>query len=98
MRKEQDFTTFAAVVNKHCNDFKQAELSADDFKCLISIQGLISAKDIEIRQRILNKLQNEPKARLQQIAEYCQQYTSVKQDLKKKNRTIWHFADQEVTL
>ncbi len=57
MRKEQDFTTFAAVVNKHCDDFKLAELSADNFKCLIFAQGLISAKDAEIRQIILNKLQ-----------------------------------------
>ena len=94
---QEDFMTFAAVVNKHCNDFKLAELSANNFKCLIFIQGLVAVKDAEIRQRILNKLQNEPNATLQQIAEYCQQYTSVKQDLK-KIQTIWHFADQEVTL
>ena len=74
-----------------------AELSADNFKCLIFAQGLVSAKEAEIRQRILNKLLNEPNTTLQQIAEYCQQYTSVKQD-SKKNRTIWHFADQEVML
>ena len=70
------------MVNKHCNDFKLAELSADNFKCLIFFHGLVLAKDAEIRQRILNKQQNEPNATLQQITEYCQQYTSIKQDLK----------------
>ena len=62
VRKEQDFMTIAAVVNKHCDDFKLAELSADNFKCLIFVQGLVAAKDAEIRQRTLNKLQNEPNA------------------------------------
>ena len=35
---QQDFLTFAASVNKLCNDFKLAELTADDFKCLIFAQ------------------------------------------------------------
>ena len=60
VRKQEDFTIFAAIVNKHCDDFKLAESSADNFKCLIFVQGLVAAKDIEI----LNKLQNEPNATL----------------------------------
>ena len=55
-RKEgEDYTTFASKVNKHCNDFRLAELNADNFKCLIFVQGLISTKDAEIRRGILNK-------------------------------------------
>ena len=46
-RKEEDFTTFASVVNKHCNDFRLPELSADKFKCLTSMQGLVSTKGAE---------------------------------------------------
>ena len=30
---QQDFITFAASVNKLCNDFRLAELTADDLKC-----------------------------------------------------------------
>ena len=81
--------TFAAVVNRHCDDFKVAELSADNFKCVIFVQGLVLAKDAEIRQRILNKLQNELNPTLQQVAKYCQQYTSVKQDFKKLNNLVF---------
>ena len=51
---QQDFLTFAASVNKLCNDFKLAELTADDFKCLVFAQGLVSAEDTEVRRRVLN--------------------------------------------
>ena len=40
--------------------FKMVELSFDNFKCLIFVQGLVFTKDAEIRRRILNKLENEP--------------------------------------
>ena len=46
--------TFLSVVSKHCDEFKQADLSADDFKCLIFVQGLVSTKDSEIRRRVLS--------------------------------------------
>ena len=81
-RKEEDFTTFAPVVNKRCDDFRLAELSADNFKCLVFVQGLISTKDSQIRHRILNKLEDEPNITLQQITEDCPKYVSVKQDSK----------------
>lgn len=65
-RKEDvDYTTFASVVNKYCDDFKLAELSGNTFKCLIFVQGLISTKDTEIHRRVLIKLENEPDVTLQ---------------------------------
>ena len=59
-KDSEDYAMFASVVNKHCDDFKLSELSANNFKCLIFVQGLISAKDAEIRCKVLNKLENEP--------------------------------------
>ena len=53
-RDSDDYLGFASVVNKNCDDFKQGELSADNFKCLIFTQGLVSAKDAEIRRRVLS--------------------------------------------
>ena len=78
----EDYTTFASVVNKHCDDFRLSELSANNFKCLIFKQGLVSNMDTEIRRRVLNKLENEPNLTLQQIAEDCQRFVSVCQDSK----------------
>ena len=68
-KDSEDYSTFMSIVNKHCNDFKLSELSTNNFKCLIFVQELISAKDTEIRHKVLNKLENEPN---QQIAKDCQ--------------------------
>ena len=56
---QQDFQTFSASVNKLCNDFKLAEMIADDLKCLLFAQGLESAKDAEVKQLVLTKLEIE---------------------------------------
>ena len=73
---------FAASVNKFCNDFKQAELTADDFTCLIFAQGLVSAEDAEVRRRVQTKFENEQGLTLQKLAEDCQRIISVKCDSK----------------
>ena len=79
-RDSNDYLGFASVVNKNSEDFKQGELSADNFKCLIFAQGLVSAKDAEIRRRVLSKLENEPDLTLQKLAEDCQRIVSVRKD------------------
>ena len=79
---QQDYLTFAATVNKHCNDFKLADLTADYFKCLIFAQGLVSAEDAEIRRRVLTKLENEQGLTLKKMTEDCQRVVSVKSDSK----------------
>ena len=79
---QQDFLTFAASVNKLSNDFKLAELTADDLKCLLFVQGLISAEDAEVRRRVLTKLENEQGLTIQKLAEDCQRVISVKCDSK----------------
>ena len=72
-RGDEDYSTFASVVNKHCDDFKLTE-----FKCLIFEHGLVSNKDAEIRQRVLNKLENEPNLTLQQIVKGFQRFICVR--------------------
>ena len=69
-------------MNKLCNDFKLAELTADDFKCLILAQGLVSAEYAEVRRRVLTKLENEQGLTLQNFAEDRQRIISVKCDSK----------------
>ena len=36
-KDSEDYSTYASVVNKHCDDFKKLELSANNFKCLIFV-------------------------------------------------------------
>ena len=42
----------------------------------------MSAKDAEIRRRVLSKLENEPDLTLQKLAEDCQSIVSVRKDSK----------------
>ena len=81
-RESNDYLGFASVVNKNCDDFKLGELSVDNFKCLIFTQGLVLAKDAEIRRRVLSKLENEPVLTLQKLVEDCQRIVSVRKDSK----------------
>ena len=82
LNKKGHYLGFASVGNKNCDDFKIGELSADNFKCLIFAQGLMSAKDAKIRRRVLSKLENEPDLTLQKLAEDCQRIGSVRNDSK----------------
>ena len=77
-----DYLGVASVVHKNCDDFKQGELSADNFKCLIFAQGQMSEKDAEIRRKGLSKLENKPDLTLQKLAEECQSIVSVRKDSK----------------
>lgn len=52
-----DFVTYAGIVNKNCEDFQFTELGPEQFKCLIFISGLQATKDFEIRTRLLRKLE-----------------------------------------
>ena len=78
-KEGQDYTTFASVVNRH---FGLSSLSADNFKVLIFIQGLVLIKYTELRRWVLNRLEKEPNITLQQLAEECQRIISEKQDSK----------------
>ena len=79
-RDSNDYLGFASVVNKNFDDFKLGELSADNFKCLIFTQSLVSAKDTEIRRRVLSKLENEPDLILQKLADDSRRIVSVRKD------------------
>ena len=79
-RDSDDYLGFVSVANKNCDDFIPGELSADNFKCLILAQDLVSAKDAEIRRRVLSKLENNHDLTLQKLAEDCQRIVSVRKD------------------
>ena len=77
---DDNFATYAGVVNQECEKFKLNELTFDSFKCLISLQGLTSNKDAEIRSTILTKLEMDSKSTLQKVGEECQRMVNLKLD------------------
>ncbi|XP_014778320.1 uncharacterized protein LOC106874916 [Octopus bimaculoides] len=54
--ESDDFVTYAGMVNKACERFRLEELTPDMFKCIIFVKGLVATEDVEIRKRILSKL------------------------------------------
>lgn len=54
-----DFVTHAANVNRRCEDFKINKITSEQFKCLIFVSSLKSARDSEIRTRLLTKLDSD---------------------------------------
>ena len=80
-KEGQDYTTFASVVNRHCDNFGLSSLSADNFPDP-DFYSRLSVKDAELRCRALNRLEKEPNITLQQLAEECQRIISEKQDSK----------------
>ena len=47
-KEDEDFTTFAGLGIDQCEEFKLAELSVDNFKCQIFMQGFVLTKDTEM--------------------------------------------------
>ena len=83
-----DFTSYAASINKNCEAFQLAKLSSDQFKTLRFVCGLQSPRDAEIRTRLIGRLEaeeNNPPAdgttlKLENLVEECHRIINLKQD------------------
>lgn len=54
-----DIFTYGGNVNKICEEFKLAQLTIEQFKCLIFVMGLKSSSELDIRTKLLSKLDSE---------------------------------------
>lgn len=79
---EQDYITYAVNVNKHCEEFKLAELSADNFKCLVFVQGGIG-KRRRVEKISTGKIGKRSKYYGKEIGRSLHKYVSVKKNKKK---------------
>lgn len=75
-----DYLTYAGHVNKECERFRINEITADQFKCLIFICGLKNPEDMDIRTRILSRIEQEPNMTLQMVTTECQRLLNLKHD------------------
>ena len=82
-KENEDYTTFACIVNRECEKFRLSEITPDMFKCLIFIQGLTTPKDAEIRSRLLTKLEQDQKITLQNLTDVCQRILNLRADTAK---------------
>ena len=80
MNESDDFLTHVGVVNRECERFKLKYLSENQFKSLILICSLQSEKFVDIRTRLLHRLDQEPTLSLNDIAAEYQRLTNLKHD------------------
>lgn len=52
-RRDDEYTSYAGLVNRLCENFDFEKLKKDQFKCLVFILGLKDSKEAEIRMRLL---------------------------------------------
>ncbi|XP_055639968.1 uncharacterized protein LOC129777619 [Toxorhynchites rutilus septentrionalis] len=76
----EDFITFACRVNKHCVEFELGKLTEDQFKCLMFVCGLRAESDVDIRMRLLSKIEEHSDVTLEIISEGCQRLLNLKHD------------------
>ncbi|XP_017471606.1 PREDICTED: uncharacterized protein K02A2.6-like [Rhagoletis zephyria] len=77
---QEDLVSYAARVNAHCEKFRLAELSVDQFKCLIYVFGLQSHTDAEIRIKTLAKLEENAQQTLNSLVSHAQKFINLKKD------------------
>ncbi|XP_055623231.1 uncharacterized protein K02A2.6-like [Toxorhynchites rutilus septentrionalis] len=76
----EDHVAFACRVNKACVEFELGKLSEEQFKCLVYVCGLKSENDVEIRTRLLTKIEERNDVTLEQLSEECQRLYNLKHD------------------
>ncbi|XP_055622692.1 uncharacterized protein K02A2.6-like [Toxorhynchites rutilus septentrionalis] len=91
-----DFSSYAASVNKHCEAFQLTKLTDDQFKALRFVCGLQSPRDADIRTRLIGKLEAEEhapladgtKLTLENLVEECHRFNNLKQDTKMVEKPV----------
>lgn len=69
------------TVNKTCKDFELKKMSIDQFKCLIFVACLSPTKHLEIRTKLLTKLENEhDKIKLEKLSDEYRRIINLKKD------------------
>ena len=75
-----DYITYAGIVNRFCEGFELAKLDENTFKCLIFVCGLKSARDGDVRTRLLSKLETEPNLTVEKLASDANSLLNLKID------------------
>lgn len=76
----EDHVGYACRVNKLCVGFDIGKLTEDQFKCLIYVCGLKSEADVELRTRLLTRIEENVNVSLEQLSEEAQRLLNLKHD------------------
>lgn len=76
----EDHVGYACRVNKLCVGFDIGKLTEDQFKCLVYVCGLKSEADVELRTRLLTRIEENVNVSLEQLSEEAQRLLNLKHD------------------
>uniref|UniRef100_A0A182HXF7 DUF7083 domain-containing protein n=1 Tax=Anopheles arabiensis TaxID=7173 RepID=A0A182HXF7_ANOAR len=76
----EDLIAFSCRVNRACIEFQFASMNEETFKCLMLVCGLKDEADIDLRTRLLARIEERNDVTLEQLSAECQRITSVKGD------------------
>uniref|UniRef100_A0A1I7XHT6 Peptidase A2 domain-containing protein n=1 Tax=Heterorhabditis bacteriophora TaxID=37862 RepID=A0A1I7XHT6_HETBA len=79
----EDLVQYAGTINQLCERFELSTADTDDFKCLVFVAGLDGPQDVEIRTRILQRLETKrpgEKITLNDLLTECHHFLSLKND------------------
>ncbi|XP_040160528.1 uncharacterized protein LOC120898562 isoform X2 [Anopheles arabiensis] len=79
-KPEEDLLTYACRVNKSCVEFELSKLDEEQLKCLLFVCGLREERDVEVRTRLLAKIEDREQITLQQLSEDCSRIAALKRD------------------
>ncbi|XP_040157579.1 uncharacterized protein K02A2.6-like [Anopheles arabiensis] len=79
-KPEEDLLTYACRVNKSCVEFELSKLDEEQLKCLLFVCGLREERDVEVRTRLLAKIEDREQITLQQLSEECSRIAALKRD------------------
>ncbi|XP_041771477.1 uncharacterized protein K02A2.6-like [Anopheles merus] len=98
-RRSEDYLAYSCRVNRACVDFEIGKLTEEQFKCLIYVCGLRDEEDVEIRTRLLGKIDDRNDTTLESLTADCQRILNLKKDsaMIEKAATEQVFAVQKKT-
>ncbi|XP_055604554.1 uncharacterized protein LOC129752801 [Uranotaenia lowii] len=79
-KSTEDYFSFFYRVNKNAVDFELNRLIEEQFKCLLFVCGMKVECDVEVRTRLLAKIEDRNDVTLEQLSEDCQRLMCLKRD------------------
>lgn len=78
--EDMDFDTYSLTVNRMCELAQYDSMSKEDCKCIVFVAGLQGDSYVELRTRLLQKLETNDNCTLKELTKECHSFISAHMD------------------
>lgn len=89
-KSEEDYISYACVVNRQCEEFQLSKLTNNQFKCLMFVCGLNSSSDADIRTKLLSKMDSSDTLTLEDLTSETKRLIALKHDTNMIESNLVH--------